>query len=80
MASLNCESMDVEMFSSVPAVLLEKCAALSVQPDAAQRLVQAMQGVYPTHTHTHPRALLAHTETARIKTLINIERTVCVKC
>ncbi|KAM9493445.1 LOW QUALITY PROTEIN: tyrosine-protein phosphatase non-receptor type 23b [Clarias gariepinus] len=50
MASLNCESMDVEMFSSVPAVLLEKCAALSVQPDAVQRLVQAMQALSGSYT------------------------------
>ncbi|KAF5879831.1 tyrosine-protein phosphatase non-receptor type 23-like, partial [Clarias magur] len=50
MMSLNCESMDVEMFSSVPAVLLEKCAALSVQPDAVQRLVQAMQALSGAYT------------------------------
>lgn len=45
MGSLNCKSVDLDMFSSVPSVLLEKCAALSVQPDAVRRLVQAMQGV-----------------------------------
>lgn len=45
MDSLNCDSVDLDMFSSVPSVLLEKCAALSVQPDAVKRLVQAMQGV-----------------------------------
>ncbi|TTO63372.1 Tyrosine-protein phosphatase non-receptor type 23 [Bagarius yarrelli] len=46
MDSLNCDSVDLDMFSSVPSALLEKCAALSVQPDAVKRLVQAMQGVF----------------------------------
>ncbi|XP_060713065.1 tyrosine-protein phosphatase non-receptor type 23b [Tachysurus vachellii] len=45
MDSLNCDSVDLDMFSSVPSVLLEKCAALSVQPDAVKRLVQAMQAL-----------------------------------
>lgn len=45
MESLNCDSVDLDMFGSVPSSLLEKCAALSVQPDAVRRLVEAMQGV-----------------------------------
>lgn len=42
---LNCDSVNLDMFNSVPSVLLEKCASLSVQPDAVKRLVHAMQGV-----------------------------------
>ncbi|XP_058233386.1 tyrosine-protein phosphatase non-receptor type 23b isoform X2 [Hemibagrus wyckioides] len=50
MDSLNCVSVDLDMFSSVPPVLLEKCAALSVQPDAVKRLVQAMQALSSVYT------------------------------
>uniref|UniRef100_W5LSE8 Protein tyrosine phosphatase, non-receptor type 23, b n=1 Tax=Astyanax mexicanus TaxID=7994 RepID=W5LSE8_ASTMX len=50
MDSLSCDSVDhLEMFSTVPPVLLEKCAALSVRSDAVKSLAQAMQalsGVY----------------------------------
>lgn len=45
MDSVNCDLVDLDLFSSVPPALMEKCAALSVQPDAVKRLVQAMQGV-----------------------------------
>lgn len=45
MDSLNCDSVDnLDMFNSVPPALLEKCAALSVRPDAVKSLAQAMQG------------------------------------
>ncbi|XP_030645424.1 tyrosine-protein phosphatase non-receptor type 23b isoform X2 [Chanos chanos] len=41
---------DVEKFSSVPDVLLEKCAALSVRPDTVESLVQAMQALSGVYT------------------------------
>ncbi|XP_072532592.1 tyrosine-protein phosphatase non-receptor type 23b [Salminus brasiliensis] len=51
MESLSCESVDnLEMFNSVPPVLLEKCAALSVRPDAVKSLVQAMQALSGVYT------------------------------
>lgn len=50
MESLNCDSVDLDMFGSVPSSLLEKCAALSVQPDAVRRLVEAMQALSGVYT------------------------------
>ncbi|KAI5629370.1 protein tyrosine phosphatase-like isoform X1, partial [Silurus asotus] len=50
MNSLNCDAVDPDVFISVPSVLLEKCAALSVQPDAVKRLVQAMQALSSVYT------------------------------
>ncbi|XP_046690436.1 tyrosine-protein phosphatase non-receptor type 23b isoform X2 [Silurus meridionalis] len=50
MNSLNCDAVDPDVFISVPSVLLEKCAALSVQPDAVKRLAQAMQAFSSVYT------------------------------
>lgn len=42
---LDPESVDnLEMYSHIPPVLMEKCAALSVRPDTVKNLVQSMQG------------------------------------
>uniref|UniRef100_A0A8B9SR87 Tyrosine-protein phosphatase non-receptor type 23 n=1 Tax=Anas platyrhynchos TaxID=8839 RepID=A0A8B9SR87_ANAPL len=41
---LDPESVDnLEMYSHIPPVLMEKCAALSVRPDTVKNLVQSMQ-------------------------------------
>ncbi|XP_049331506.1 tyrosine-protein phosphatase non-receptor type 23b [Astyanax mexicanus] len=51
MDSLSCDSVDhLEMFSTVPPVLLEKCAALSVRSDAVKSLAQAMQALSGVYT------------------------------
>ncbi|KAI4883290.1 hypothetical protein NFI96_021020 [Prochilodus magdalenae] len=51
MDSLSCDSVDnLDMFNSVPPVLLEKCAALSVRPDAVKSLAQAMQALSSVYT------------------------------
>ncbi|XP_066531139.1 tyrosine-protein phosphatase non-receptor type 23b [Hoplias malabaricus] len=51
MDSLNCDSVDnLEMFNSVPSVILEKCAALSVRTDAVKSLAQAMQALSSVYT------------------------------
>lgn len=42
---LDPETVDnLEMYSHIPPVLMEKCAALSVRPDTVKNLVQSMQG------------------------------------
>ncbi|KAG7274854.1 hypothetical protein CRUP_012338 [Coryphaenoides rupestris] len=42
---LELESVDnLELYSHLPPVLMEKCAALSVRPDTVKSLVQSMQG------------------------------------
>lgn len=42
---LEPESVDnLDMYSHIPPVLMEKCAALSVRPDTVKNLVQSMQG------------------------------------
>ncbi|MCI4392313.1 hypothetical protein PGIGA_G00144570 [Pangasianodon gigas] len=76
MDSLNCDSVDLDMFSSVPSVLLEKCAALSVQPDAVRRLVQAMQALSSVYTDVgsyleEVRNALEEDEAGE-KTLVNV--------
>ncbi|KAL7829883.1 hypothetical protein AOLI_G00307680 [Acnodon oligacanthus] len=51
MDSLSCDSVDnLDMFNSVPPVLLEKCAALSVRSDAVKSLAQAMQALSGVYT------------------------------
>lgn len=35
---------NLDMYSHIPPVLMEKCAALSVRPDTVKNLVQSMQG------------------------------------
>ncbi|KAM8871258.1 tyrosine-protein phosphatase non-receptor type 23 isoform 2-T2 [Spinachia spinachia] len=43
---LEPESVDnLDMYSHIPPVLMEKCAALSVRPDTVKSLVQSMQGL-----------------------------------
>lgn len=50
---LEPESVDnLDMYSHIPPVLMEKCAALSVRPDTVKNLIQSMQGLWQ-HTHTH---------------------------
>lgn len=50
---LEPESVDnLDMYSHIPPVLMEKCAALSVRPDTVKNLIQSMQG-QQQHTHTH---------------------------
>lgn len=42
---LDPESVDnMEMYNTLPPVLMEKCAALSVRPDTVKNLIQSMQG------------------------------------
>lgn len=42
---LDPESVDnLDMYSHIPPVLMEKCAALSVRPDTVKNLIQSMQG------------------------------------
>lgn len=42
---LDPETVDnLEMYSHIPPILMEKCAALSVRPDTVKNLVQSMQG------------------------------------
>lgn len=42
---LDPDSVDnLEMYNTIPTVLMEKCAALSVRPDTVKNLIQAMQG------------------------------------
>ncbi|KAI5092470.1 tyrosine-protein phosphatase non-receptor type 23 isoform X1, partial [Silurus meridionalis] len=42
--NLDPDSVDnMEMYSSIPSVLMEKCAALSVRPDTVKSLIQSMQ-------------------------------------
>lgn len=42
---LEPESVDnLDMYSHIPPVLMEKCAALSVRPDTVKNLIQSMQG------------------------------------
>ncbi|XP_067304426.1 tyrosine-protein phosphatase non-receptor type 23 isoform X2 [Pseudorasbora parva] len=42
--SLDPESVDnMEMYNTLPSVLMEKCAALSVRPDTVKNLIQSMQ-------------------------------------
>ena len=51
---LELESVDnLELYSHLPPVLMEKCAALSVRPDTVKSLVQSMQGPWGGHTHRH---------------------------
>ncbi|KAI7807000.1 putative tyrosine-protein phosphatase non-receptor type 23 [Triplophysa rosa] len=41
---LDPDSVDnLEMYNTIPTVLMEKCAALSVRPDTVKNLIQAMQ-------------------------------------
>ncbi|KAM3615232.1 uncharacterized protein V6R79_025290 [Siganus canaliculatus] len=43
---LEAESVDnLDMYSHIPPVLMEKCAALSVRPDTVKTLIQSMQGL-----------------------------------
>uniref|UniRef100_A0A8C4HFA7 Tyrosine-protein phosphatase non-receptor type 23 n=1 Tax=Dicentrarchus labrax TaxID=13489 RepID=A0A8C4HFA7_DICLA len=43
---LEPESVDnLDMYSHIPPVLMEKCAALSVRPDTVKSLIQSMQGL-----------------------------------
>lgn len=45
MESLSSDAVyKIDMFKSLPDVVLEKCAFLSVRPDTVKNLVQAMQG------------------------------------
>lgn len=42
---LEPETVDnLDMYSHIPPVLMEKCAALSVRPDTVKSLIQSMQG------------------------------------
>ncbi|XP_026870758.2 tyrosine-protein phosphatase non-receptor type 23b [Electrophorus electricus] len=51
MDSLSFDSVDnLDTFNSVPPVLLEKCAGLSVRPDTVKSLVQAMQALSGVYT------------------------------
>lgn len=57
---LEPDSVDnLDMYSHIPPVLMEKCAALSVRPDTVKSLIQSMQGewlAWDTHihmSHTH---------------------------
>lgn len=48
---LEPESVDnLDMYSHIPPVLMEKCAALSVRPDTVKNLIQSMQGQQHTRT------------------------------
>lgn len=51
---LEPESVDnLDMYSHIPPVLMEKCAALSVRADTVKSLIQSMQGQRErTHTWT----------------------------
>ncbi|XP_074539257.1 tyrosine-protein phosphatase non-receptor type 23 [Halichoeres trimaculatus] len=43
---LEPESVDnLDMYSHIPPILMEKCAALSVRPDTVKSLIQSMQGL-----------------------------------
>jgi len=45
MESLSSDAVyKIDMFKSLPDVVLEKCAFLSVRPETVKNLVQAMQG------------------------------------
>lgn len=45
--SLDPDSIDnMDMYSTIPPVLMEKCAALSVRPDTVKSLIQSMQGEF----------------------------------
>ncbi|KAF4100539.1 tyrosine-protein phosphatase non-receptor type 23b [Onychostoma macrolepis] len=51
MESLSSDSVyKIDMFKSLPDVLLEKCAFLSVRPDIVKNLVQAMQALSNVYT------------------------------
>lgn len=44
---LDPETVDnLDMYSHIPPILMEKCAALSVRPDTVKNLVQSMQGEF----------------------------------
>lgn len=50
---LEPESVDnLDMYSHIPPVLMEKCAALSVRPDTVKSLIQSMQGQWK-QTNAH---------------------------
>lgn len=56
---LEPESVDnLDMYSHIPPVLMEKCAALSVRPDTVKNLIQSMQGQWQQQLHTYTRARL----------------------
>lgn len=45
---LEPETVDnLDVYSHIPPVLMEKCAALSVRPDTVKNLIQSMQGQWP---------------------------------
>lgn len=53
---LEPESVDnLDMYSHIPPVLMEKCAALSVRPDTVKNLIQSMQGQWQQQLHIHIR-------------------------
>lgn len=48
--NLDPDSVDnLDMYNSIPSVLMEKCAALSVRPDTVKSLIQSMQGWCCSH-------------------------------
>lgn len=48
---LDPETVDnLDLYSHIPPVLMEKCAALSVRPDTVKSLVQSMQGLSGVYT------------------------------
>lgn len=50
---LEPESVDnLDMYSHIPPVLMEKCAALSVRPDTVKNLIQSMQGQRQQRSHS----------------------------
>lgn len=52
---LEPESVDnLDMYSHIPPVLMEKCAALSVRPDTVKNLIQSMQGQWQQQFHRQP--------------------------
>lgn len=56
---LEPESVDnLDMYSHIPPVLMEKCAALSVRPDTVKNLIQSMQGQWQQQRHIHARKSL----------------------
>ncbi|KAK5921700.1 hypothetical protein CgunFtcFv8_019043 [Champsocephalus gunnari] len=77
---LEPESVDnLDMYSHIPPVLMEKCAALSVRPDTVKSLIQSMQGLSGVFTDVESslkeiRDVLEDDEAAQAQALGDIRR------
>lgn len=60
--NLDPDSVDnMDMYNSIPSVLMEKCAALSVRPDTVKSLIQSMQGWCVSHGWARNKSIKADT-------------------